>query len=94
MQYRDQGIAGICFNSYDKIFIYLRTASTKFLKFLNGYLGNDMWDRQHVIYTDTDKGSYYLTEVSGKHEITPIARQDADLTEGVLSCNAAVIYKK
>jgi hypothetical protein len=32
-----------------------------------------------------------LKEVSGKHEITPIARQAADLTEGVLSCNAAVI---
>lgn len=41
----------------------------------------------------TDKESSYLKEVAGKHEITPIARQAADLTEGVLSCNAAVIYK-
>lgn len=29
----------------------------------------------------------------GKHEMTPMARQAADLTEGISSCKAALIYK-
>lgn len=87
MQYRNQGIAGIRFNSQDKLFIYPNTASTKFLKF-------STTDTKTVIIGDTqENGLTYLKEVSGKHETTPIARQAADLTEGDLSCNAAFIYK-
>lgn len=34
-----------------------------------------------------------LLQTWGKHEITPMARQAADLTEGVSSYSAAYIYK-